>query len=1014
VVAPGDAQSPGELRIELLGPVEAVVDGRPVALGGQRSRALVALLALRPGRVVASDDLTDALWGDDPPVRARESLQMHVSRLRKALAAAGADSSRLRSHAGGYRLDARRGERDVDAWEDALDRARATRAAGDPTVARAELDAALRLWRGQPLGGVALNRLLAAERARLEEERLEALVAGIELDLELGHHGELLGQLDALVIAHPFAERLVELQMLALYRSGRQADALAAFHRARGRFVAELGIEPGQKLRALHEDVLRHSPAIAAPSDGAPTANETETPRPSAAPGHAHGRLPIPPNRTIGRGAELREIVNRLRAGRTRLLTLTGPGGVGKTRVAIEAARAVESDFADGAAFVSLAPLRGAGQVPTAIVDAIGALVRPGESPEQAAERFLAAKHLLLVVDNFEHVLAGAPVVASLLGSCPALSVLATSREPLAVQSEERHLLAPLAQPAAGAIADPEALAAVDAVALFCERASARDAGFTLNAGNAVAVAQLCRRIDGLPLAIELAAARCGLLSTAEIAARLDEALDTPGAGARDAAARQQTLRATVDWSHALLDDDEKACFARFAVFAGGASVEAAETITGARLGTVEGLVEKSLLLRRRNAEAPTRLHMLETIRAYATERLGAGADGDAVHERHFRYFLAYAERHGSERALMGAGRRAGLASLDGEIDNLHVALAWAVGRSDARPALELCVALGAYWWMSSRYAEGMSWIDRTLALPGAREHPALRVRVLCSKALIAWPLWLPTETGAAVEEAERTARELGDPLTLSMALQVRARVDATEGHTDDAATVAMADEALTLATAVDDQWATAMAAYATSITADTIERLRTCVRRAETLLAEAGNDYHLARLLAASSYNAMCLGSDADARVYARRADDLLPMMDDPLSREFILGGTGFVTIITGDAQTAERAFRELVGLGRDHAAGRAACDGLVGLAAIAALRGDDDRCARLVGAAKSHRADVQLDEVESRVDNEIVRPARARLGASAWDAAVRAGEALSLDEAIAYALDEPRVSDR
>ena len=383
---------------------------------------------------------SDALWGDNPPARARESLQMHVSRLRKALAQAGADAGRLRQSRG--RIPARRASWRArrGRWEDALDRARSARAAGDLTVARAELDAALRLWRGQPLGGVALYALLAAERAHLEEAHLEALIAGIELDLELGHHGELLGQLDALVIAHPFAERLVELQMLALYRSGRQADALAAFHRVRGRFVAELGIEPGQRLRALHEDVLRHSPGIAAPAGGAPTAKGGEALRRPAAVGRADRRLPIPPNRTVGRGAELAEIVQRLRTGRTRLLTLTGPGGVGKTRVAIEAARAVEGDFADGAAFVSLAPLRSADQVPTAIADAVGAIARSGESAEQAAERFLAAKRLLLVVDNFEHVLAAAPVVGGLLGACPALTVLATSREPLAVQAEERHL----------------------------------------------------------------------------------------------------------------------------------------------------------------------------------------------------------------------------------------------------------------------------------------------------------------------------------------------------------------------------------------------------------------------------------------------------------------------------------------------------------------------------------------------------------------------------------------------
>src|SRR3954453_13869947 len=265
--------SPG-FRIELLGPVEAWVDGRAVALGGQRPRALFAVLALTAGRVVTSDRLIDELWGEEPPARARESLQVHVSRLRKGLAEAGDDGGRLVSQAGGYLLEVRPGERDVDRWRQALGRARRARTGGEPSVAREAVEEALAVWRGQPLAGVTTNSLLAAERARLEEERLGAIIEGIELDLELARHGELLGQLEALVIAYPFQERLVELQMLALYRCGRQADALAAFQAARGRFVDELGIEPSRPLRELHEDVLKHAAGLSPP---ARTALEAQT-----------------------------------------------------------------------------------------------------------------------------------------------------------------------------------------------------------------------------------------------------------------------------------------------------------------------------------------------------------------------------------------------------------------------------------------------------------------------------------------------------------------------------------------------------------------------------------------------------------------------------------------------------------------------------------------------------------------------------------------------------------------
>jgi predicted ATPase/DNA-binding SARP family transcriptional activator len=1004
-VASGMPESSGGLQIELLGPVEACVDGRPVTLGGQRPRALLAVLALMGGRVVTTDRLIDELWGEDPPARARDSLQMHVSRLRKALAEAGADGGRLVSQAGGYLLHVRPGERDLDRWQQALERARRARADGEPRVAREGFEEALGVWRGQPLGGASANSLLAAERARLEEERLAAIIEGIELDLELGRHGELLGRLEALVIAHPFKERLVELQMLALYRCGRQADALAAFQAARGRFVDELGIEPAQPLCELHASILKHAGELSPPGDT--SANEIEAQPHGTTP--RNRRLPVPPNRTIGREHELRAVGDRLRAGSARLLTLTGPGGVGKTRLALEAAHAVRADFADGAHYLSFATQQRAEDVPCAIVDALGIIVLSGESPDQAAERFLSAKHVLLVLDNLEHLLDAAPLIGRLLEGCPALRVLATSREPLTLQAEERYPVAPLALPEHGTPQDPQALADTDAVALFCERARAHDPDFELCEANALAVAEICRRLDGLPLAIELAAARCGLLSATEIAERLDAALGAPGAAARDAPARHQTVSATIDWSHELLSDDERRAFVRFAVFPSDATIHAAETITATALGTFDHLVAKSLLVRHQQADAPTRLGMLETIRTYAARRLAATTDQHAVNERHYRHYLALAQRHGSDRALWGASRQEHLASLDAEIENLQAALAYALDQVDADRALAMTAALGRYLLMRHRHVDAVTWIDEALAKPGGQTHAALRVRLLCIKAMALALQRRRDEERAALTEAEAIARALGDPAIISQALQMRAIRESFLGRLEVAEP--LADAAIDWAMAARDDWEIASAAYAQAMAAPTIAELRGRVDRAASLLDEAGNTYQLANLLAgAAAYTALTLGSESDAKKYVTQARAIVRGLDDPFIWIVFSGNFGLAVLLTGDVDAAEGAFREELRRCRELVILPFASEGLHGLAAVAAVRGEDDRAAHLVGAAAEDRRDRAEDPVETRLDREFFAPARTRHGADAWDAAAREGGALSFEGAIAYALQEPR----
>ena len=726
----------------------------------------------------------------------------------------------------------------------------------------------------------------------------------------------------------------------------------------------------------------------------------------SARSGQASGLPPLP-NRTIGRAGAVRAVVDRLRMDRVRLLTLTGPGGVGKTRLALEASRAAQGDFADGAIFASLAPLRRPEDVPGAIVEALGIVVLSGESAAQAAERFLSAKHLLLLVDNFEHVLAAAATIGRLLRACPGLTVLATSREPLGVQAEERYPVSPLAVPAA-ACQDADAVVGADAVALFCARARAHDPGFDLSDGNARAVAEICRRADGLPLVIELAAARCGLLSPDEIAERLQAALGVLGRGARDAPERHQTLGATIDWSHELLSDAEKRCFARFAVFAGGATVEAAETITHAGLDALHGLVAKSLLVRAPHTRAPTRLWMLDTIRAYADERLASAADADAIREDHYRYYVALAQRHGSERALWGAGAPPHLARLDAEIDNLHAALGWSLGQPSAERAVAMAAALGCYWVMRNRYADAVDWVDRALRLPGADAHPALLVRALCTKARCLWAVGRGAERRAVVATAEDIARRLADPVVLSQALRLRVdeEIDAERLEVADA----LADESIHWAEAAGDKWEIAQAFVGKAIAASDIAALRQRVDSAAALLSDVGNVHHLAAMLTSAAYAALCLGSDRDAAELAARATPIARALDEPFTCMINAGNLGLAALLTGDALTASRAFHEELELCRDMVVRPVVSEGLRGMAAVAVVHGDDIRAATLVAAARAHRYDRPEDPLEARLDETFFRPARTRCGTDDWDAAARDGSALSFERAIAYALEEPR----
>ena len=986
------------MEFRLLGPLEVRDDRGTVALRGVKPRAVLAVLLLHANQPVSAERLAAALWGDDVQPDAVRTVRVYVSRLRAALG----DPDVVVTTPAGYRLDVGFEQFDLGRFEHEVGAARGALAAAEPERASKLLRAALALWRGSPLAEFACAPFAVAEIGRLEELRMAVVELRMEAELAAGRDAELVAELQRLTSEHPWRERLHAQLMLALYRGGRQADALSAYGRARGLLVDQLGLEPGTELRELHQAMLEHDAALDAPVARLSAVRAAEHQVPT---GH-RAAVPSPPNRTIGRERDVAAVVDRLRAGSVRLLTLTGPGGVGKTRLAAEVARAVEGDFADGAHFVSLAPLARETEVVEAIVSAVGIVPLIGESAEQAVERFLAAKHLLLVLDNCEHLPAAAPYIGRLPAVGRTVTVLATSREALGVQAEQRYPVMPLPLPDRHATHDAKRVAAVGSVALFCERARAYDPGFELVDANADAVAEICRRVDGLPLGIELAAARCGLLAPGEIAERLATAYDALGTGPRDAPGRQHTLRATLDWSHGLLTAGERVAFARLAVFAGGATVEAAQAITGARLDTLERLVAKSLLVRRLE-HGSTRVGMLETVRAYAAERLSAEPDTELIHERHYRYFLAHARRHGADLALFGPMRNEHFKRLDAERENIRAAFDWTLEQDDGRAALELAAAMHEYLWHRGHAAEAVRWCEHGLRKAGVVGDPALRVRLLSR---IIWPLIAlgrQAEAASHLVAAEATARTVDDPAVRAEALWSRAGFEYAQRRFELAAP--LADEALALATASGDRWAMAMSAWARVAAAPGAEDFVARVDGAVAALEAIGDAWHIIDVLHMAAMWAVRDGRDHDAIPYIEQAIPLVRGFDEPVLCG-LRGQLGCAALCTGDADAARAAFRYELLLSHDLCAVTFVPEALTGLAALAAAEDDLDRAATLTGAADAHRRHGACDaESVARLRDTFLEPARARLGADAWETARHAGAGMSLDDAVAYALAAP-----
>jgi predicted ATPase/DNA-binding SARP family transcriptional activator len=909
------------------------LDGEPIALGGQKRRALLAVLLLDAGRVVSRDRLIDALWGDEPPDTARNTLQVYVSQLRKLL-----PEGVLETAPAGYRLVIEPDSVDLFEFIRLSEEGRTALGAGDPARAADTLRAALGLWRGAPLADLSWEPFAQSEIMRLEELRVAALEERIDADLALGRHGQVVAELERLVGDQPMRERFRAQLMLALYRSGRQADALAVYQRARRTFVDELGIEPSESLRRLERAILAHDPSLDVAQAG------PASPR----------RAPIPATPLLGRERELAAIAEVVRKEDTRLVTLTGTGGIGKTRLALELVRRLSPEFQNGSAVATIANLRDPALVAGAILEALE-VPEVGPNPEEELIRALADSELLLLVDNFEQVITAAPSIARLLESAPRVKVIVTSRAPLRVAAEREVPVPPLADD--------------EAAELFIARAQAADPNFALTEQNAGAVAELCARLDGLPLAIELAAARTKLLPPAALLSRLGNRLELLTGGRRDAPRHQQTLRMTLDWSYDLLDPDAQRLFAQLGVFAGGWTLPSAEAVCSGHSSVLEGLaalVDESLVRQRQTSDGEPRFSVLEIVREYALERLAEISEVDDTRRRHLEHFVAFAEE--AEPKLADRDQISWFARLEDEHNNLRAALAFALETGDSVSALRLVVGIRRFWQIHGYLAEGRQALESALA--AASEEPSeLRANALNMAGILAGEQGEFDAARARFEAALADARASGSTRVISSALVNLGNLAFFGGELEAARD--LYKESIEHFVSLGDTRGQALAKENVglmALTAGDVPEAVTWLTEALELAREVGDDREIgaaSRSLAAAMIE---LGEGAQATTLL--AESLA------LARE----------------------------LGEPH--GIAVC--LDTFAGLAATGGEVERAATLFGASDAARASIgakRQPDHQILYDRWLARTL-AHLDTNTYSTYYESGRALTLDEACALAI--------
>jgi len=918
------------VEVRVLGALEVVGDDGPVSLGASKQRRLLAALVIHGGETCSADALIDAVWGETPPVSARKLVQVYVSQLRRALPA----GVRIVTIGSGYALDLDPASLDATRFERLLAEGRAALRQENSELAASLLGRALALWRGQAYADFTYEDFAHGEIERLEELRLVALEERIAAQLQLGRHADLLGELCSLAAAHPQRERLQGQAMLALYRCERQTEALDLYAEARTRLDKELGLEPGTELRELQRRILRQDPGLSLP---------TRAPQPLFA-------LASPPNALLGRERELEELRTMLTRTDMRLLVLTGAGGSGKTRLALELARETAALFANGAAFAELAPIRDPRLVVAAICRALDVHEVPNQEPLETLIDALRPRELLLVVDNAEHLRAAAPTYVELLANVPRLTILVTSRAVLHLSGEHVYPVEPLADEAA--------------VALLIERAREAEPRFNPGPADEDPMRRICRRLDGLPLAIELAASRIRTLTPAELLARLEPRLPLLTGGPRDLPARQQTLRATLEWSFELLEEQEQRDVTRLAVFAGGCTLDAAEAVCGTTVESLASLVDHNLLRRRPSPEG-SRYSLLETVREFVLDQADA-AKSDRGHA-HAEYFLGLAER--AERAMPGPGDAAELARLELEHDNLRAALAWMLRSGESELALRLASTLWRFWFVRGHLVEGRLWLERALEAPGS-PPPELLAKALGAAARLIGQLG---DLDAASTYAERSLelyRTNGDLAGLRSALGTLAYVLSNQGQLDRAA--ALQEEAIEVARTIGDSHGEAVNIANlgnVALNRRDYEQAESLFRRSRAMFGELGEREPLWYSLVALAFVAL----------HKRRYDEAANLLAESLALCKEVGSKGGINTC------------------------------LEVLAALAVARNRADDAARLLGCAQQIQESIglQLEAFEQALHDETLLSTIEALGEEAFARERERGRQMTMDEAIAWALD-------